>query len=195
MKRDVLLLVVGLCAVVVGVAAIRTWQHGGSRDATAAGATRAVQGPADPVPTVTPVTPSGDGPLDPATLADAFGIHFTIQAVDNGGRPTLPNGQQGVSREQAIRAAMDHSLVQVDQAHNLLPNVQVLAQYGLFTRARPGRQLHPNVQNRPAWVITFSGPGVVIYPSGPAAPGSVHHEVTVVIDAATGEYLLGYSYR
>ena len=67
MKRDILLLVVGLCAGVMGVAAIRTWQRGGARVATAAGATRAVQGPADPVSTVTPGTPSGEGPLDRAT--------------------------------------------------------------------------------------------------------------------------------
>ena len=197
MKRDILLLVVGLCAVVVGVAAIRTWQHGehgGSRDATAAGATRAVQGPQDPVPTGTPGTPSGEGPLDPATLAE-FGIHFVAQAVANGAPPTLPNGQQGVPKDQAIRAAMDHTPYGVDQAHNVLPNVQVAAQYGLFTRARPGRHLWPYVQNRPAWVITFYGPGVVIYPHGPRPPGSVHHEVSVVIDAATGQHLMGYSYR
>jgi hypothetical protein len=90
---------------------------------------------------------------------------------------------------------MDNTPYGVDQAHNLLPNVQVSAQYGLFTRARPGRQLQPNMQNRPAWVITFYGPGVVIYPSGPRPPGAVHHQVSIVIDAATGEYLLGYSYR
>jgi hypothetical protein len=89
---------------------------------------------------------------------------------------------------------MDNSLVQVDQAHNLLPNVQVLAQYGLFTRARPGRRLWPYVQNRPAWVVTFYGPGVVLYSSGPiSSPRRVHHFVGVVIDAATGQYLMGFS--
>jgi hypothetical protein len=133
--------------------------------------------------------------MDPKTLADGYGIHFTVQAVDEGGRPTLPNGQQGVPRDQAIRAAMDTGLAGVDQERNLLPNVQVSAQYGLFTRARPGRQLRSDVHNRPAWVITFYGPGVVIYPSGPRPPGAVHHQVTVVIDAATGQYLLAYSYR
>jgi hypothetical protein len=191
MKREVLL-AVGLCASVMGVVAMGTWQHGGSRDATAAGATRAVQGPQDPVPTGTPGTPSGEGPLDPTTLAE-FGIQFVAQAVANDAPPTLPNGQQGLPRDQAMRAAMDHTPYGVDQAHNLLPNVQVAAQYGLFTRARPGRQLRSDVQNRPAWVITFYGPGVVIYPSGPRPPGSVHHEVTVVIDAATGQYLMGFS--
>ena len=133
--------------------------------------------------------------MDPTTLADAFGIHFSVQAVDEGGPPTLPNGQPGVPRDQAIRAAMDAAPAGVDkQAHSLLPNVQVAAQYGLFTRARPGRQLWPYVQNRPAWVVTFYGPGVVLYSSGPrGSPRRVHHEVSVVIDAATGQYLMGFS--
>ena len=107
MKREVLL-AVGLCASVMGVVAMGTWQHGGSRDATAAGTTRAVQGPQDPAPTVTPGTPSGEGPLDPATLAE-FGIHFAAQAVANGALPTLPNGQQGVPKGQAMHAAMDNT--------------------------------------------------------------------------------------
>jgi hypothetical protein len=101
--------------------------------------------------------------MDPKTLADVYGIHFTVQAVDEGGRPTLPNGLQGVSREEAIRAAMDTGLGGVDRARNLLPNVQVSAHYGLFTQVRPIRL---DLQNRPAWVITFSGPGVVLYPHG-----------------------------
>jgi hypothetical protein len=126
-----------------------------------------------------------------------FGIHFVAQAVANGALPTLPNGQQGVPEDQAIRAAMDAAPAGVDkQAHSLLPNVQVAAQYGLFTRARPGRQLQPNMQNRPTWVITFYGPGVVVLSSGPpGSPRRVHHQVTLLIDAATGQYLMAYSYR
>ena len=135
--------------------------------------------------------------MDPTTLAE-FGIHFVTQAVDEGGRPMLPNGQQGVPKDQAIRAAMDHTPYGVDQAHNLLPNVQVSAQYGLFTadryeRVPPSGQIQLVLQNRPAWVITFFGPGVVIYPLGPNPPGTVHHFVGIVIDAATGQPLKGYS--
>jgi hypothetical protein len=130
-----------------------------------------------------------------------------VQAVDEGGLPTLPNGQQGVSRDQAIRAAMDHTLAGVDVAHNLLPNVQVSAQYGLFTNDHYGQrlasgQIQPYLQNRPAWVITFSGPGVVFYGSGgpyrpgprpPLRPEDAKHEVSVVINAATGQYLIGWA--
>ena len=144
--------------------------------------------------------------MDPKTLAEVRGIHLAVQAVDEGGRPTLPNGQQGVSREQAIRAAMDTGLAGVDAAHTLLPNVQVSAQYGLFTsdhyeQRLPSGQLQLVLENRPAWVITFSGPGVVLYPIGPYRPGprpplsdaDAKHEVSVVIDAATGQYLMGWA--
>jgi hypothetical protein len=65
--------------------------------------------------------------MDLKTLADAHGIDFTVQAVDEGASPTLPNGRQGVPRDQAIRAAMDTGLAGVDCARNLLPNVQVSA--------------------------------------------------------------------
>jgi hypothetical protein len=202
MKRDVLM-AVGLCAGVMGVAAMGTWQHGGSRVATAATVTRAVQGPQDPVPTVTPVTASGQGPLDSKMLAEVYGIHFVAQTVADGAPPTLPNGQQGVPMDQAIRAAMDAAPAGVDhQAHRLLPNVQVSAQYTLYSddhygqKRGPGK-VQPYLQNQPAWVITFYGPGVFIYPAGPRGPRppglGVHHEVSVVIDAATGQYLMAYS--
>src|SRR5205807_2640164 len=136
------LLAVGLCVGIMGAAAIRTWQHGGARVATAASVTRAAQGPPNPVTTVTPVTPSADRPLDPTTLADAFGIHFVAQAVADGAPPTLPNGQQGVPMDQAIRAAMDAAPAGVDyQAHSLLPNVQVSAQYTLYSNDRYGQKL------------------------------------------------------
>jgi hypothetical protein len=129
-------------------------------------------------------------------LAHAYGIHFSVQAVAEGALPSLPNGQQGVPMEQAIRAAMDHTPDRVDQAHNLWPNVQVSAQR-LFTADRYGRVLPSGwiqllLQDRPAWVITLFGPGVVIYPLGPHPPGTVHHFVSIVIDAATGQYLRGF---
>jgi hypothetical protein len=143
--------------------------------------------------------------MDPKTLAEVRGIHLIAQPVDEGGLPTLPNGQQGVPRDQAIRAAMDHA-PGVDRAHNLLPNVQVSAQYGLFTNDHyeqrlPSGQLQLVLENRPAWVITFSGPGVVLYPIGPYRPGprpplsdaDAKHEVSVVIDAATGQYLMAWA--
>jgi hypothetical protein len=134
--------------------------------------------------------------MDPKTLADVYGIHFTVQAVDEGGLPTLPNGQQGVPRDQAIRVAMENG-PGVDRAQ--MSNVEISAQYGLFTQVRP---IRPDLQNRPAWVITFSGPGVNLYPYGgrpyPRGPRplrleDVKHEVSVVIDAATGQYLTGFA--
>ncbi len=263
MKREVLL-VVGLCAGIMGAAATGAWQHGGPRAATAASVARAVQGPQDPVAPVTstatamvapvtstaiavvapvtstatamvapvtstatavvapvtstatavvapvtstatavvaPVTSPAEGPQDPTTLADVYGIHFIAQVVAAGAQPTLPNGQPGVPMDQAVSAAMDAAPAGVDhQARSLAPNVQVAAQFTLFSDDRYGQrlasgQVQPYLQDRPAWVVTFSGPGVQLHPHGPRPAGSVHNEVSVVIDAATGQYLMGYSYR
>ena len=129
-----------------------------------------------------------------------YDIHLIAQAVDDGTLPILPNGQRGVPMDQAIRAAMDAAPAGVDhRAHRLLPNVQVSAQYSLYSDDHYGHrlasgQIQPLLQNQPAWVITFSGPGVVLYSSGPrGSPRRVKHEVSVVIDAATGQYLMGYA--
>lgn len=140
-------------------------------------------------------------PQDPTVLARAFGIHFNpvVGASDSG--PTLPNGSMGISKTRAIQAAVPVSAGGVDYVNKtILPNVDVTAQYGLFSNDRYGHQLSPGhfvrfLQSRPVWVVTFSGPGVHILPGGPAPSGAVHSETSVVIDAATVEYLYGYSYR
>ncbi len=178
------LLVVALCTGVAGTAVAGTWQHEGPRVAAAASAATTV----------------GD-PQDPAVLAAVYGIRFTAQAVVSGTVPLLPNGQQGVPMDQAISAAMDAAPAGIDyEGHRLLPDVQAAAQFGLYSNDRygqrlPAGQVQPYLQGRPVWVVTFSGPGVQLHPHGPRPAGSVHNEVSVVIDAATGQYLMGYSYR
>lgn len=95
------------------------------------------------------------------------------------------------------------------QDGHLLANVQVNAQYGLYSDDRmatllPSGQEQLLYQNRPAWVVTFAGPGVVIHPIGQLSqhPGgatdtsastAVHNEQSIVIDAETGAYLLTFS--
>lgn len=138
---------------------------------------------------------------DPAVLARAFGIHFGPRPVANGAAPTLPDGRAGVRSVDAISVAMQHAPAGVNYSgHTVLAGVQVTAQYGTFSDSNygsrlPSGELHAYYQNRPAWVVTFSGPGVMILPHGPAPKGATHHEVSVVVDASTGQYMLGYSYR
>jgi len=72
--------------------------------------------------------------------------------------------------------------------------------YGMLTDNERGvrsstGELQREFVNRPVWMVTFSGPAVQIEPSGPVATTVVHHEVTAVIDAATGKYLMGFSYQ
>lgn len=49
--------------------------------------------------------------------------------------------------------------------------------------------------DRPVWIVTFSGSDVQIDPAGPAPGSGAHHSVTAVIDAASGTYLMGFSYH
>lgn len=138
---------------------------------------------------------------DPAALKAAFGIRFSAVSGVQNGVPQLPSGGRGISESEAINTAVENAPAGVNHVSGaVLPEVTVTTQYTLFSDDRfgdrsPSGALNPFLQDRPAWLVTFSGPGVQDLPSGPARPGAVHHEVTVVIDAATGQYLLGYSYR
>jgi hypothetical protein len=141
--------------------------------------------------------------LDPAKRARIFGAQFHSIPVGNGARPVLPDGRAGVSLDQAVATAVSASPAVgiASRAGHLLANVQAQGSYGTITLAHEGRrlasgQISPDIQGRPAWIIVFSGPGVLLGPSGPpGTTGPVHHELDVVVDAATGQYLRAYSYR
>lgn len=138
---------------------------------------------------------------DPAVLKAAFGIRFTTQLVASGARPVLPGGQPGVSMDDAMRTAMtDSPAVGVATVSGeLVPDSQISAQYGTFSDEKYGRidasgRVQPEWQNRPVWIVTFAGPGVQL-PSHNPRVKAVHHELSVVLDAATGQYLMAYAYR
>jgi len=129
---------------------------------------------------------------DEAVSLAAFGIRFTA----------VSGAQPAVSQSQAIAAALQ----QTAAASNgqLLPGVSVSAQYGLFSDdvlgdRQPSGAFVLRYQNTPAWIVTFSGPGVNHGPMGGPRQGAqgsgqtpvtgVHHEENVVIDATTGSFM------
>lgn len=146
---------------------------------------------------------SGGQQID-ARVTHAFGIRFAW-ATSEQARPILPSGAMALSMDQAIAVAARNSVAA--RAGTILPNVQVVARYGTFSDDQygsrsPGGSLQPYFQNRPAWFVTFSGPGVVMLLHGPEgfvkAHGGTepaHHEQTVVVDAASEQYLEAYSYQ
>jgi len=134
-------------------------------------------------------------PSEYLTPLSAFNLRFTETQVAPGEHPVLPGGAAGITDEEAVTKAMAQSLGAVDG--QLSPGVQVAARFGafsddVFAKGGPGAPMQLLYQNRPAWIVTFFGPGLTIPLDGPD-PLAVHHEQNVVIDADTGDYLMGYS--
>jgi len=139
-------------------------------------------------------------PQDVAAIAQIFGIRFVAEAVAQGAHPTLPSGGAGVSMAEAIADAVTNSpaVGTAAQSGQLLPGVGVAAQYGMFSNDRygrvlPGGRVQPAWQDRPVWIITFAGAGLN-FPTLGRVHG-FHHELNVVMDAASGRYLMAYLYR
>jgi hypothetical protein len=94
---------------------------------------------------------------------------------------------------EAVDSALKSSAARNAEG-KLAAGVQVAASYGLFTDsqirplgASPSEALYQNV---PAWIITFTGPGVNVYSVGSRnSPTLVSHEQSVVIDARTGDFI------
>jgi hypothetical protein len=139
-------------------------------------------------------------PAVPAVSVPGMGIAFS--AVGGAGADTavLPNGADAVTRAHALDEAGKHALTAVDP--RTIPGMLYNAQYGLFE----DEQLHAvdasdhsvlQIGKRPAWVVTYYGPALSIaLPGGRATMTEqdqpVAHQMTVVIDAATGQFLESY---
>jgi hypothetical protein len=81
-----------------------------------------------------------------------------------------------------------------------IPGVNYRSAYGLFSDSQltqtnaAGVKFHPFLR-RPAWVVQYLGPGVNIpseRPFGSHFAPLYAHEVTVVVDAATGRFMETY---
>lgn len=74
--------------------------------------------------------------------------------------------------------------------------VSTVARFGRFTDLHYQHGNSLVIKDRLVWLVTFFGPGVSISAVGPCCgsqPHPVHHSISVVIDASTGEALMGFS--
>ena len=115
---------------------------------------------------------------------------------DTGSGPTeigiryeTPNIPSVITEARAIQAARDRKPGLADQATLIATRYVLFSNDQYFTTDATG-QKHYVWQQVPAWVVTFTG--VTLSSRG---ADSVNHEVNIVIDARTGEYLLLFSYR
>lgn len=119
-----------------------------------------------------------------------------------------PSVESRISRAQAIAIALKQTPVTTMQGR-LSPGIRVQAKFGLFTDdIYCHRNAHGKCrlfyERRPAWIVSFWGPGVRIRPVGgrlgtgagahpePTAR-PLKHEISSVIDATTGSWLEGFS--
>jgi hypothetical protein len=136
-------------------------------------------------PVSIPVTPVGS-----PDLAD-IGIQLTdISTLSADQHAALKN--TAIAQASAVARANGFSQIPPDQAS------RVEAKLYLFSDSHYGPiddkgQVTPLYQNKLVWVVTYTG---AVYSSGPVgAKRQINTEYNVVIDAVTGEYLEGFTYR
>jgi hypothetical protein len=134
-------------------------------------------------------------PSEYVASLDAFQLRFAEASVPLGAAPILPDGALGLTDQSAATIAMGKSGVAPNG--QLLPGIEVAARFGIFSndffaKGGPGIPMKLQYQDRPAWIVTFYGPGLMLTSDGPVDVG-VKHAENIVIDAHTGEYLQTYS--
>lgn len=101
-----------------------------------------------------------------------------------------PVPTHAVSEDVAIAAAAHHFVPD--------PGVTIDARYGIlsddqnYTQRQGSSERNYTAQNRPVWLVTYTGMSI---PSLGPGPAMYNHELNIVIDAATASYLYAYSYR
>ncbi|HKO23365.1 MAG TPA: hypothetical protein VJY65_01350 [Chloroflexota bacterium] len=112
-----------------------------------------------------------------------------LEPMEIGIRYETPNVPAVITEAQAIQVARDSKPGLEDQATSIATRYLLFSDDQCFTSDAMG-QKHFVWQRVPAWVVTFTGVNL-----SSRGGDSVNHEVNIVIDARTGEYLLLFSYR
>jgi hypothetical protein len=128
------------------------------------------------------------GALDQLTAADQAGIQGAGIHYD------APASAPTVACAQAIQAAKTWiGPVLAAQATQIVARNVLLTDNDYYSTDSQGQQ-HYRFQHYPVWVVTFKG--LMLPNHGPAGKPIIYsHEENVVLDAATGEYLLAFVYQ
>ncbi len=142
---------------------------------------------AKPTPQVTiQAQPTNQSAIDTQALESRLGLVFVPATASDTARAK-------VSKEDAITKARESAPFQ--QATSVSAELGYLNAPTLEEMSARGEKVDPTLLSRPlVWIISFEG--LELPSSGP--PGSIHrfaHEYNVVIDAMTGNYVMGFIYR
>jgi hypothetical protein len=140
-----------------------------------------------PTPQVTiQAQPTSQSVIDTQAIESRLGLVFVPATASDTSRAK-------VSKEGAITKARESAPVQ--QATSVSAELGYLNDPTLEEMFARGEKVDPTLLSHPlVWIVSFQG--LELPSSGP--PGSTHrfaHEYNVVIDAMTGNYLMGFIYR
>lgn len=116
----------------------------------------------------------------PPNGPEAAGVRFTEAAQPTG----VINAQQAIAGAVAFSSG--------------LRGLAVNARYGLISDDQMAHISPSGVrtyvaQDRPVWLLTYRGVGIPSFGPHPSVRSTT--ELNIVVDAYTGRYLFGYSYR
>lgn len=103
-------------------------------------------------------------------------------------------GQSVVPMETALDIALQNY-----NPLNTFPDARIQAKLGYFSNdgyyklSASGRELV--IQNRPSWIFTFTGVAVPMSVPRGFSGTFTHHEMNVVVDAVTGQYIQMFNYQ
>lgn len=130
----------------------------------------------------------GQGGIDIKALESLLNLTFVPANT------TIDTNDTKVSKDEAVTRAME-TQENLKDATSVTAELGYLGSPNLVEASNNGEKVDPSLSNgHLVWIVSFQG--IETVSSGP--PGSDHHiahEYNVVIDATTGEFIIGFVYR
>ena len=133
------------------------------------------------------VRAQGGGGIDVVTLQDRLNLVFVPASPEDTSQVKIP-------QEKAIASAQAEQEGRLKNATSISAELGRLTDPGLKELAAAGEKADTRLIGKQlVWVISFQGVDTVS--QGPINSEAVSHEYNIVIDATTGEFIIGFTYR
>ncbi len=131
-------------------------------------------------------------PATPDNILDIQAIKSRLDMVFIPAEP-FDMKKAKVSKEKAIAKAQEVD-APLTEPTGIFAELGYLSDPTLDAMAAKGEKVHPALLTHPlVWIVSYEG--VNMPSNGPPGEHHIAHEYNVVIDAMTGEYIMGFIYR